>query len=209
MARAAGCGGRGPPHSAGQQASGGVGPDVADGPSVPSPRTTESVGSRPLSALRDLRGSRPNSAAIAAQIEGFDADFLVGPWGRRAGGAWVQRHVPRCFLPAGCVYVAAAARLAACGKGPGALRTLLSLPALVLSCTWDSNTVIRPSSTRPTRSTWYQRVQTYAAPTNPALRRGPAPSPRSCCCAPRQVVEGAAVCIPAAVWLVRTVMLVQ
>ncbi|KAI8467887.1 MAG: hypothetical protein J3K34DRAFT_428922 [Monoraphidium minutum] len=29
-----------------------------------------------MSALRDLRGSRPNSAAVAAQIEGFDADFL-------------------------------------------------------------------------------------------------------------------------------------
>jgi hypothetical protein len=28
-------------------------------------------------AQRDLRGSRPNSAAIAAQIEGFDNDFLV------------------------------------------------------------------------------------------------------------------------------------
>jgi histone deacetylase 6 len=33
--------------------------------------------SRPISALRDLRGSRPNSAAIAAQIEGFDTDFQV------------------------------------------------------------------------------------------------------------------------------------
>ncbi|KAF8067334.1 Ccdc96 [Scenedesmus sp. PABB004] len=33
--------------------------------------------SRPVSALRDLRGSRPNSAAIAAQIEGFDADFVL------------------------------------------------------------------------------------------------------------------------------------
>lgn len=34
--------------------------------------------SRPMSAaLRDVRGSRPNSAAIAAQIEGFENDFLV------------------------------------------------------------------------------------------------------------------------------------
>ncbi|KIY97646.1 flagellar associated protein [Monoraphidium neglectum] len=39
-----------------------------------SPRS--SAGSRPMSALRDLRGSRPNSAAVAAQIEGFDVDFL-------------------------------------------------------------------------------------------------------------------------------------
>lgn len=33
--------------------------------------------SRPMSAYRDLRGSRPNSAAIAAQIEGFDDDFVI------------------------------------------------------------------------------------------------------------------------------------
>lgn len=31
--------------------------------------------SRPMS--RDVRGSRPNSAAIAAQIEGFENDFMV------------------------------------------------------------------------------------------------------------------------------------
>eukprot|EP00775_Hariotina_reticulata_P011309 gene11309-11459_t len=35
--------------------------------------------SRPISAVRDVRGSRPNSAAIAAQIEGFENDFLLAP----------------------------------------------------------------------------------------------------------------------------------
>lgn len=38
------------------------------------------LSSRPLSAAHagaHLRGSRPNSAAIAAQIEGFENDFLV------------------------------------------------------------------------------------------------------------------------------------
>eukprot|EP00877_Chromochloris_zofingiensis_P012618 jgi/Chrzof1/760/Cz01g27190.t1 len=33
--------------------------------------------SRPMSGIRFLRGSRPNSAAIAATIEGFDNDFKV------------------------------------------------------------------------------------------------------------------------------------
>ena len=34
--------------------------------------------SRPGSAVINLRGSRPNSAAIAQEIEGFEDDFMVG-----------------------------------------------------------------------------------------------------------------------------------
>ena len=37
-----------------------------------------SQSSRPLTALQALRGSRADSGAVAAQIEGFGADFLVG-----------------------------------------------------------------------------------------------------------------------------------
>jgi histone deacetylase 6 len=33
--------------------------------------------SGPSSAVINLRGSRPNSAAIAQEIEGFDDDFMV------------------------------------------------------------------------------------------------------------------------------------
>jgi hypothetical protein len=41
---------------------------------------SSSLNSRPVSAAQQyqLRGSRPCLAAIAAQIEGFEADFLVG-----------------------------------------------------------------------------------------------------------------------------------
>lgn len=54
---------------------------LAGSRSISSRGSGTTASSRPMSALyelRDLRGSRPNSAAIAAQIEGFDADFLVG-----------------------------------------------------------------------------------------------------------------------------------
>jgi hypothetical protein len=43
--------------------------------------------SRPVSAVIDLRGSRPNSAAIANEIEGFEDDFMVrGLGGLKVGG---------------------------------------------------------------------------------------------------------------------------
>ncbi len=40
-------------------------------------RTSSSQPSRPPSAVMNLRGSRPNSAAIAQEIEGFEDDFMV------------------------------------------------------------------------------------------------------------------------------------
>lgn len=39
-------------------------------------RSASSRHSRPASAVMDLRGSRPNSAAIAQEIEGFEDDFM-------------------------------------------------------------------------------------------------------------------------------------
>lgn len=44
-------------------------------------RSASSRTSRPASAVMDLRGSRPNSAAIAQEIEGFEDDFMVGDCG--------------------------------------------------------------------------------------------------------------------------------
>jgi hypothetical protein len=56
---------------------------------MPSRRVSSAYGSRPGSAAwKELRGSRPNSALVAQQIEGYDSDFLVGagaPFGRRQG----------------------------------------------------------------------------------------------------------------------------
>ncbi len=53
--------------------------EVYSGVSPQASSLTMGTSSRPMSAaLRDVRGSRPNSAAIAAQIEGFENDFLVG-----------------------------------------------------------------------------------------------------------------------------------
>jgi hypothetical protein len=60
--------------------SSGAGSNYADSdiPAVSAQSSaTYTHSSRPQSGFRDLRGSRPNSAAIAAQIEGFDADFAV------------------------------------------------------------------------------------------------------------------------------------
>jgi hypothetical protein len=52
--------------------------EVYSGMSPQASSLATGTSSRPMSAAqRDLRGSRPNSAAIAAQIEGFDTDFLV------------------------------------------------------------------------------------------------------------------------------------
>jgi hypothetical protein len=54
------------------------------------------LSSRPASAaVQHLRGSRPNSAAIAATIEGFDNDFLVRPW--QSPGK--MRAHPHCMHP--------------------------------------------------------------------------------------------------------------
>ena len=46
------------------------------------------LSSRPMSAQAGLRGSRPNSAAIAAQIEGFEDDFMVSAAGEGNLGWW-------------------------------------------------------------------------------------------------------------------------
>ncbi|KAF6260717.1 hypothetical protein COO60DRAFT_1683532 [Scenedesmus sp. NREL 46B-D3] len=52
--------------------------EVYSGMSPQASSLATGTSSRPMSAAqRDLRGSRPNSAAIAAQIEGFDNDFLI------------------------------------------------------------------------------------------------------------------------------------
>lgn len=40
--------------------------------------SSNQTGSRPDSAAwQELRGSRPNSALVAQQIEGYDSDFMV------------------------------------------------------------------------------------------------------------------------------------
>lgn len=50
-------------------------------------RSAGSQPSRPGSAVINLRGSRPNSAAIAQEIEGFEDDFMVGR------SCWVHTRV--------------------------------------------------------------------------------------------------------------------
>lgn len=49
------------------------------------------LSSRPVTAALGphLRGSRPNSAAIAATIEGFENDFMVRQTGPLPGFGWV------------------------------------------------------------------------------------------------------------------------
>jgi hypothetical protein len=74
-------------------------PSEAAPPAGATPHDSSPSSSRPLSAYRDLRGSRPNSAAIAAQIEGFEADFAVRPffaWG--LSGFSSHAHVDMRFV---------------------------------------------------------------------------------------------------------------
>jgi len=59
----------------GHEGSPGVPLELLGGGSVRS-RSASSRPSRPASAVMDLRGSRPNSAAIAQEIEGFEDDFM-------------------------------------------------------------------------------------------------------------------------------------
>lgn len=53
--------------------------------------------SRPGSAVINLRGSRPNSAAIAQEIEGFEDDFMVGRmWPSRPGTSCPKHSSQDC-----------------------------------------------------------------------------------------------------------------
>jgi len=60
-------------------------------------RSHSAQSSRPTSAVMNLRGSRPNSAAIAQEIEGFEDDFMVCV----GGSAAVLRPIDGCPLTGG------------------------------------------------------------------------------------------------------------
>lgn len=67
--------------------------DLCGGNSSLAASSSRPASSPAAAAARNVRGSRPSSAAIAAQIEGFDNDFMVLAW----HGCWLLTLAPACM----------------------------------------------------------------------------------------------------------------